>query len=60
METLTIDVRSVDLATLRGLPRDELTEALYSLDAADLALLFTRLGDEAVAELRQAQSSAGG
>jgi magnesium transporter len=51
VETLTIDVRSVDLATLRGLPRDELTEALYSLDAADLALLFTRLGDEAVAEL---------
>jgi magnesium transporter len=51
VETLTIDVRSVDLATLRALPRDELTESLYSLSAAELALLFTRLGDEAIAEL---------
>jgi len=51
VETLTIDVRSVDLAALRALSRDELTETLYSLNASELALLFTRLGDEAIAEL---------
>jgi magnesium transporter len=51
VETLTIDVRSVDVASLRALPRDELTETLYSLNASELALLFTRLGDEAIAEL---------
>ena len=51
MDTVVIDVRTVDLATLRALPRDELTDALYSLSPGELAALFTRLGDEAIAEI---------
>src|SRR3954469_340983 len=57
-----VDVRAVlraalsnghapDLAALRAAPREELAQALADLDAVELGLLVTRLGDEALADL---------
>ena len=40
-----------DLAALRAAPREELAQALADLDAVELGLLVTRLGDEALADL---------
>jgi magnesium transporter len=42
---------TIDLATLRGLPYPELSARLRALEPAELAALFTQLGDEALAEL---------
>jgi magnesium transporter len=46
-----LDVRTADETVLRGLPVEDLTEALYDLSPSELAGLFTRLGDEALADL---------
>ncbi len=45
------DGRPPDLAALRSAPPHELAEALGELTPTQLGSLFTRLGDEALAEL---------
>ena len=51
MEQLQSAPADVQVAFLRSLPREELTRTLYGLEPADLATLFTRVGDEILAEL---------
>src|SRR5689334_2439622 len=62
METTTLDARAQleraltssqgpDLAALRSIPTEELTQGLNELSPAELGRLFTRLGDEGLAEL---------
>src|SRR5918912_1271138 len=51
MEPQTLDLQTADVATLRQLPREELAEELAAQSSGHLAALFTRLGDEALAEL---------
>ena len=62
METTTIDVRAelrsaldrarpIDLSVLRDTPPHDLGEALSELNPVELSLLFTRVGDEALADL---------
>ncbi len=46
-----LDSQTADLATLRSLSPQELTDALLALDARALAQLFGRFGDDALAEL---------
>jgi magnesium transporter len=46
-----MDVKTADVAILRGMPAEDLAEELHTLAPAELAALFTRLGDEALADL---------
>ena len=51
MERLQSSLLGVQVEALRSLPREELTRILYDLDAIDLAVLFSRAGDEVLADL---------